>query len=116
MITRELESHLTKLEIGLHNFSFETLGADEAISLKYAFEVFKNELYSKTTNSIDSLFRDSADDGVKLAKINRLIKGLLKYVQHLKKNDTTIKQPDTIAAIELAASIILLLTMSGSTE
>ena len=47
MGTRELLTHLEKLEIGLSSFSYEELGTVEAGELKKSFEVFKHGLENK---------------------------------------------------------------------
>ncbi|MEO9513176.1 MAG: hypothetical protein ABJN84_02050 [Flavobacteriaceae bacterium] len=44
MGTRELLTHLEKLEIGLSSFSYEELGTEEAGKLKKSFDSFKNGL------------------------------------------------------------------------
>lgn len=47
MGTRELLTHLEKLEIGLSSFSYEELGTVEAGELKKSFEIFKHGLENK---------------------------------------------------------------------
>lgn len=120
MINRELEDHLNDFESSLHLFCFEQLGTEEALSLKHSFEVFKNELLYGQID-IDrmenlSLIGQGSVNGMKLRKVNHLVKNLLGYLTVLKKNEDEASQQETIGSIELAAAIILQLTMESSKD
>ncbi len=60
--TRELLSHLSKLENGLESFSFAELKSDEATKLKKSFESFKNGLEAKVFGSNEVIMADLAPE------------------------------------------------------
>lgn len=118
--TRELLTHLEKLEYGLDSFSFSELKGDEASKLKRSFESFKNGLEEKVfglppeyaTKKDRVEHQDQANHESHLIanvshEIRTPLNGVIGFLDLLKETSLTSKQNHLVNAIDSASKNLL---------
>jgi len=118
--TRELLTHLEKLEYGLDHFSFSELKGSEASKLKKSFESFKNGLEEKVfgmppevslPNDIDKednqVFLESQLIGNVSHEIRTPLNGIIGFLDLLKETDLNDQQQELANAMDSASKNLL---------
>ncbi len=121
MNTRELLTHLSKLENGLDSFSFSELNTTEAKALKKSFESFKNGLETKVFggDSVAALQADAltvtsinnSKEHTVIANVSHEIRtplnGIVGFVDLLKETPLTQKQFELTNALSKASQNLM---------
>ncbi|MEM8928728.1 MAG: ATP-binding protein [Bacteroidota bacterium] len=120
MDTRELLTHLEKLEYGLDSFSFSELKSSEASKLKESFETFKSGLEEKvygvpTQNSVPAetqkkenlVFQESRLIANVSHEIRTPLNGITGFLDLLKETPLTARQLELVNAMGSASTNLL---------
>ena len=120
MDTRELLTHLEKLECGLNSFSFSELKGAEASKLKESFEAFKSGLEEKvfgmpTENSAetesprnnDQTFQESHLIANVSHEIRTPLNGIVGFLDLLKETTLTKRQQELVDAMDSASKNLM---------
>ena len=118
--TRELLTHLEKLEYGLDSFSFSELKSSEASKLKKSFESFKNGLEEKvfgvaeeTSMQTETLKTENQDfqENRLIANVSHEIRtplnGIVGFLDLLKETQLTTQQLELVNAMDSASKNLL---------
>ncbi|NNL10116.1 MAG: response regulator [Croceitalea sp.] len=123
METRELLSHLSKLENGLNSFSFNELNSDEAHELKRTFDSFKTGLEDKVfgTPIVQTMLKaepkvletrqDNNEETTLIANVSHEIRtplnGIVGFVELLKETKLDAEQKELVNAISAASGNLM---------
>ncbi len=120
MDTRELLTHLEKLECGLDSFSFSELKSTEASKLKESFEAFKSGLEEKvfgipTEDSVkvetskweNHIFQESRLVANVSHEIRTPLNGIIGFLDLLKETRLTTQQQELVNAMGSASKNLL---------
>ena len=113
--TRELLSHLSKLETGLDNFSFTELNSKEAQKLKQSFETFKTGLEEKVFGEPESAAaksaRPSEAETTLVANVSHEIRtplnGILGFIELLRETELDVEQQQLVNAMGTASNHLM---------
>ena len=120
MDTRELLTHLEKLEYGLDHFSFRELKTEEAHRLKRTFESFKNGLEEKVFGVPEAISTKENEEQTKqqltqesklIANVSHEIRtplnGITGFIDLLKETPLTREQKELVQAMDRASQNLL---------
>ncbi|WP_350285908.1 ATP-binding protein [uncultured Croceitalea sp.] len=126
MDTRELLSHLAKLENGLDDFSFTELSTAEASALKRTFASFKHGLEEKVFGAsisvpssdvkskqyhVDSKVQGTFQESTLIANVSHEIRtplnGVLGFIDLLKDTSLSSKQSELVTALDKASNNLM---------
>jgi len=118
--TRELLTHLEKLEYGLDLFSFSELKSSEASKLKESFEAFKNGLEAKvfgvpaedaTQTDITTPRSKASQDNHIIANVSHEIRtplnGIVGFLDLLKETGLSGEQQKLVSAMDSASKKLI---------
>lgn len=124
MDTRELLTHLSKLENGLDSFSFSELNSSEASKLKKSFTSFKNGLEAKVFGDYESIAVDYEE--VKPSNLSKQnehsiianasheirtpLNGIVGFIDLLKETKLDSKQQELTNALSAASQSLMDIT------